>query len=233
MRSPKALEKLAVEKYLKASNQSFEIEEFESPDFILKGKGNKIGCEVTEFYTDYASKGSSLKKRESFLNELHQKIRVKLVELFPYGYDFTINYNSIVSKRTSIEVEVNTVSLSVSENIESELIDEPSTNISRISIRKIGNFPTRISSFIASDYTPPKVEWFIPIIKAKTEKIKKWNETYDRKWLVISTGLSSSGDVSLRHIRNIEKLKSAYWDKIIIIDINFADYVEINSNSNK
>lgn len=86
---------------------------------------------------------------------------------------------------------------------------------------------------IFSDYTSPKVEWFIPIIDAKTEKIKKWNKTYDQKWLVISTGLSSSGDVPIRHIKDTEKLKSAYWDKIIIIDINFGDYVEIISNSNK
>lgn len=78
MRSPKDLEKLAVEKYLNASNQSFKIQEFESPDFILIGKGNRIGCEVTEFYTDYASKGSSLKKRESFLNELHPKNKSKI-----------------------------------------------------------------------------------------------------------------------------------------------------------
>lgn len=231
MRSPKDLEKLAVEKYLNASNQSFEIEEFESPDFILKGKGNKIGCEVTKFYPDYASKGSSLRERESFLNELHQKIRVKLIEQFPRGFLFTINYKSIASKRTSIDSEVNTVSLNLSEHIESEQIDEPSVNIRRIFIKKIGDFNTKISSFVTSDYTPPKVEWFIPIIKVKTEKIKIWNETFDQKWLVISTGLSSSGDVSLRHIKDTEKLKSAYWDKIIIIDIIFADYVEINSHS--
>ncbi|MBZ9651647.1 hypothetical protein [Psychroflexus montanilacus] len=231
MRSPKDLEKLAVEKYLNASNQSFEIEEFESPDFILKGKGNKIGCEVTEFYPDYASKGSSLRERESFLNELHQKIRVKLFEQFPRGFLFSINYKSIASKRTSIDSEVNTVSLNLSEHIESEQIDEPSVNIRRIFIKKIGDFNTKISSFIASDFTPPIVEWFIPIIKVKTEKIQKWNDTYDQKWLLISTGLSSSGDVSLRHIKDTEKLKSAYWDKIIIIDIIFADYVEINSHS--
>lgn len=55
-----------------------------------------------------------------------QKIRVKLLDLFSNGYYFSINYKSIASKRSSIDSEVNKLSLNVSENIESELISEPS-----------------------------------------------------------------------------------------------------------
>ena len=44
MLTTKEIERLAVEKYLQASDQSYEVEDFESPDFILRGKGKKIGC---------------------------------------------------------------------------------------------------------------------------------------------------------------------------------------------
>jgi len=229
MLSPKKLEKLAVEKYLKASNQSYKIEDFESPDFILKAKGREIGCEVTEFYPDYTKKGSSLRKRESYLNELHQKIRAQLLEEYPRGYSFSISYKPTVSQRSSIDSEVDLVNLIVKENIESRLVNDPSANIRRIFIRKIGGFPTQIPLMIFSDDVLPKVEWFIPIIEAKTELIKKWNGTYNHKWLVISIGLSRSGDITISRIKDLEKLKSKYWDKIILIDIHFADYVEINA----
>ena len=160
MLSPKELEKLAVEKYLQATKQSYEIEDFESPDFILKGKGHEIGCEVTEFYPDYTPKGSSFRKRESYLNELHQKIRSKLLEQYPRGYSFSISYKPSVSERSSIDSEVDSVSLIIRENIESRLVNDPSSNIRRIFIRKIGDFSTQIPLMIFSDYVLPKVEWF-------------------------------------------------------------------------
>jgi len=42
MLTTKEIERLAVEKYLQASDQSYEVEDFESPDFILRGKERKL-----------------------------------------------------------------------------------------------------------------------------------------------------------------------------------------------
>jgi hypothetical protein len=72
MLTKKEIEKLSVKKYLNASKQSYDIEDFESPDFILRSNGTTTACEVTEFYPDYTAKGSGLRKRERYLNNLHQ-----------------------------------------------------------------------------------------------------------------------------------------------------------------
>jgi hypothetical protein len=229
MLTPKEIERLSVEKYLKASNQYYEIEDFESPDFILRGNGNEIGCEVTEFYPDYSPKGSTLRKRESYLNDFHQKLKLSLLNQYPKGFSFDLSYKPTGSKKCSNDEEVESVCLNIQKNINSRLINNPSTNISRIFIRRIEDIPTRITQMIFSDYAHPKAEWFKPIIVAKTNKMKKWNGIYDYKWLIISTGLSRSGEITVGRIKHLENLKSAFWDKIILIDIHFADYIEIDA----
>lgn len=229
MLSKKEKEQLVVEKYLSASNQCFEIEGFESPDFILKGNRCVIGCEVTDFHPDYSPKGSDLHKRESFINDLHKKIRSKLLKSFPFGYSFTINYIPTVGEKSQIDSEVDLVSQKIIDNIGSRVINTPSTNIRSIFFRKIGDFPSRISLMIRSDYIEPSSEWIEPIIESKSKKVEKWTGTYDKKWLVISIGLSRTGDMNLKRLNLSESLKSDIWDKIILIDIHFSEYLDINA----
>lgn len=229
MLSKKEKETLALEKYLKASGQSYEVKDFESPDFILNGDGRIIGCEVTEFYPDYTSNGSKLRKREGYLNKLHQSLRFKLLEQYPVGYSFSISYDPLSLSRSSIELEVLSVFEKIQNHIGSSKVKNPSINIRRILINKIGDYPSLISLKISSDYEEPQAEWFQSIIKSKSDRSKNWDGDYEQRWLLISIGLSRSGDVTIKRIKNLKNLNLNNWDKVILIDVNFSDYVEINA----
>ena len=87
MKSPKEIERLALERFLSATNQEFIVEDSESPDFILKDGTKTIGCEITEFAPDYSPKGSKLRAREQFINKLHSKLREKIISKYPFGKD--------------------------------------------------------------------------------------------------------------------------------------------------
>jgi hypothetical protein len=229
MLSLKQKEKLAIEKYLTASNQYFEIEDFESPDFILKDKERLIGCEVTDFHPDYSPKGSVLHQRESYINDLHDKLKSKIRETNPIGYSFTIDYISIAKEKTKIDSEVELINRQIKENIDSTVLNNPSTNIRRIFIKKIEGFPTRFILMTSSDYVEPNSDWIKPIIESKTNKIEKWRGEYNEKWLLISIGLSRSGDLNLKRLDLSVDLKNNIWNKIILIDIHHSEYIDINA----
>jgi hypothetical protein len=233
MLTTKEIERLAVEKYLQASDQSYEVEDFESPDFILRGKGKKIGCEVTEFYPDYSPKGSDLRQRERYLNNFHQKLKTKLLEYYPQGYTIGINYKPYMSEKSSTDLEVESVFFNIKQSINLRYINDPSKNIRGILIHKIGDFPTLISQMIASDDITPKAEWLIPMIESKTKLMQNWNSTFSEKWLIISIGPSRAGYISINRIKNLDSVKYILWNKIILIDIHFADYIEIKSTEHR
>jgi hypothetical protein len=156
-------------------------------------------------------------------------LRLSLLDQYPQGFSFAINYKPDNSEKSSTDEEITSVCSNIQKNINSSVINAPSPNINQIFIRKNGDFPTQISQMLCSDYIEVKTEWFKPIIAAKTKKQKNWNDSYDCKWLLISIGLSRSGEINLKEIEHLQELRSAYWDKIILIDINFADYIEINA----
>lgn len=233
MLTTKEIERLAVEKYLQASDQSYEVEDFESPDFILRGEGKKIGCEVTEFYPDYSPKGSDLRQRKRYLNNFHQKLKTKLLEYYPQGYTIGINYKPYMSEKSSTDLEVESVFFNIKQSINLRYINDPSKNIRGILIHKIGDFPTLISQMIASDDITPKAEWLIPMIESKTKLMQNWNSTFSEKWLIISIGPSRTGYISINRIKNLDSVKYILWNKIILIDIHFADYIEIKSTEHR
>jgi hypothetical protein len=233
MLTTKEIERLAVEKYLQASDQSYEVEDFESPDFILRGEGKKIGCEVTEFYPDYSPKGSDLRQRKRYLNNFHQKLKTKLLEYYSQGYTIGINYKPYMSEKSSTDLEVESVFFNIKQSINLRYINDPSKNIRGIFFHKIGDFPTLISQMIASDDITPKAEWLIPMIESKTKLMQNWNSTFSEKWLIISIGPSRTGYISINRIKNLDSVKYILWNKIILIDIHFADYIEIKSTEHR
>lgn len=229
MINKKEIEKLAVKSYLTASYQTFEIEDFESPDFILRNSDLTIGCEVTDFHPDYSSKGSNLHKRESFINDLHDRMRTKIKELFPLGYSFWISYQSEKSENSKIDSEVELLQQKIIENIDSSVIKNPSINVRLIFISKIENLTTKVNQMVATDYQTPKPEWIKSIIEAKTEIMDTWKGGYDEKWLLISVGLSRSGDLNLKKLKLSSELNCNDWNKIILIDVRFSEYLDINA----
>ena len=54
-------------------------------------------------------------------------------------------------------------------------------------------------------------------------------EYYDEKWLIISVGLSRSGDINLERLVLSEETGLKKWDKIVLIDIHFSKYLDINA----
>jgi hypothetical protein len=68
-----------------------------------------------------------------------------------------------------------------------------------------------------------------PIIDSKSSKIKEWKRSFDERWLIISIGIPISGDLNLIKVKNLEILEPREWNKIILIDIHFGNYKEINS----
>jgi hypothetical protein len=229
MLNKKEKERLALNKYLEASEQFFEFDDFESPDFILKVDDKLIGCEVTEFYPDYGSKGSKLRKRESHLNKLHHELRSKLIKKYLIGFSFSVSYKQYCSGKTPIKLEVEKVIGKLQYLSDYKIVDNPTINIRQIFIRKIGNLPSRISLMISTDYQEPKNDWFEPIIESKSTLLQNWKGNYAQNWLLISVGLSRSGDVTLNKIKDLKKLNTKNWDKVILIDVSFNDYVEINA----
>jgi hypothetical protein len=169
MLTTKEIERLAVEEYLQACDQSYEVEDFESPDFILRGEGKKIGCEVTEFYPNYSPKGSDLRQRERYLNNFHQKLKTKLLEYYPQGYAIDINYKPYMSEKSSKDLEVESVFFNIKQSINLRYINDPSKNSRELFFHKIGDFSTLISQMIASDGIIPKAKWLMPMIESKTK----------------------------------------------------------------
>lgn len=229
MLKSKEIEKLAIKKYLDVTGQSFEISEYESPDFILRGLDIEIGCEVTEYYPDYGPKGSELRKRESYLKQLHVRIRIMLIEKYPIGYRFSIIYKPKATKRSSIDAEVTSVDLAMNHNLKSQIIVNPSISISQIQIEQLNDLPTQAELLVYSDFLQNDKKSLEQIIEVKTGLSKKWNNRYKYKWLIISFGVSISGDVRFDLIKDLDKVKDNYWDKIVLIDINFGNYKEINA----
>ena len=86
---------------------------------------------------------------------------------------------------------------------------------------------------IASDYIAPKGKWLIPIIESKTKLMQNWNSTFSEKWVLISIGPSRAGDISINRIKNLDSAKYVLWNKIILVDIHFADYIEIKSTEHR
>jgi len=86
---------------------------------------------------------------------------------------------------------------------------------------------------IASDDITPKAEWLIPMIESKTKLMQNWNSTFSEKWLIISIGPSRAGYISINRIKNLDSVKYILWNKIILIDIHFADYIEIKSTEHR
>lgn len=234
MPSKKEKERLALNRYLKASGQLFEFDDFESPDFILKVDNKSIGCEVTEFYPDYTSKGSESRKRENYLNNLHNELRSKLLEQYPIGFSFTVSYKPNCSGRIGIKSEVKAVIGKLQNLIDYDIVDNLFINVTSVNVRgvfisRIGDFSSRVSLIIFSDYQEPKNEWIETIVESKAALLQKWKDKYTQNWLLISIGLSRSGDVTLNRIKDLKKLNIKTWDKVILIDINLNNYVEINA----
>jgi hypothetical protein len=229
MLNQKELERKAVERYLDSSNQLFDITDFESPDFILKNESYEIGCEVTEFYPDYDATGSKLKKRESFIKKLHKTLGIELLDRYPKGFVFDICYEFAATEKTSIKSEVQSVINNIESYFYKGQVIPSSINIRKISIRKTDLLPTRLILSIPSHYSDPTQEWLQPIIDSKSSKIKEWKRSFDKRWLIISIGISISGDLNLNKIKNLEILEPREWNKIILIDIPFGDYKEFNS----
>ena len=231
MRDTKRIEKLTLERYLTASKQSYNIKQHETPDFILEKNGKIIGCEITEYYPDYSKKGSNTRKRESYLKKLHEKIETKLIEKFPKEYLFTINYKatSNIKSKINLEVEVEKIHKLISENIDLRYLNNPSPNINSVIIDKQVNLSTKIIFMLFSDFKPFKKEYIDPIIKEKTKLLKRWNQKFNQKWLIISIGLSMSSDLNIDDFEKSDNIKLDEWDKIILLDIHFSKYVEINA----
>ena len=72
-------------------------------------------------------------------------------------------------------------------------------------------------------------EWLTPIIKSKDKLQENWTNNYDEKLLIISVGLSRSGDINLERLVLSEETGLKKWDKIVLIDIHFSKYLEINA----
>ncbi|MFQ3182469.1 MAG: hypothetical protein ACI9Z4_002081 [Polaribacter sp.] len=81
----------------------------------------------------------------------------------------------------------------------------------------------------SSDYVEPNSDWIQPIIEAKTNKIEKWRDKYNEKWLLISIGLSRFRDLNLKSLDLSGDLKNNIWNKIILIDIYHSKYIDINA----
>lgn len=229
MLSQKQLERLALNKYLELTHQEFQIKETESPDFILNTEDFNIGCEVTEYYPDYSSSGSSLKMRNSFIDKLNQTLRNQLLELYPKGYSFTIHYSSESPGRTRIEDEIKDVIQKIKISSSKGNIENPSPSIKEIRIKSIGEYPSRIILFLSSNYESPSVDWIKPIIESKTDKAAHWTKSFDQLWLLISVGLSRSTDLDLRSIRLSQDLLGEPWDKIALIDVALEKFIEIDA----
>lgn len=80
---------------------------------------------------------------------------------------------------------------------------------------------------IASNGITPKAEWLIPMIESKTKLMQNWNSTFNDKWLIISIRPSRAGYISINRIKNLDSIKYVLWNKIILIDIHFSDYIGI------
>ena len=80
-----------------------------------------------------------------------------------------------------------------------------------------------------SDFKTFKKEYIDTIIKEKTKLLKRWNQKFNQKWLIISIGLSMSSYLNIDDFEKSDSLKLDEWDKIILLDIHFSKYVEINA----
>jgi hypothetical protein len=110
---------------------------FESPDFILKEKERLIGGKLTDFHPDYSAKGSVLHQRESYINDLHDKLESKIRETNPIGYSFTIDYISIAKEKTKIDSEVELINRQIKENIDSTVLNNPSKILDGFLLKKL------------------------------------------------------------------------------------------------
>jgi uncharacterized protein YeeX (DUF496 family) len=122
-----------------------------------------------------------LHQLEGYLNDLHDTLESKIREPNPIGYSFTIDYISIAKEKTKIDFEIELINRQIKENIDSTILNNPSTNIRRIFIKKIEDFPTRCILMTSSDYVEPTSDWIKPIIEAKTDKKEKWRDEYNEK----------------------------------------------------
>jgi hypothetical protein len=83
----------------------------------------------------------------------------------------------------------------------------------------------------SSDYVEPNSDWIQPIIEAKTNKIEKWRDKYNEKWLLISISLSRFRDLNLKSLDLSVDLKNNIWNKIILIDIYHSKYIDIKATN--
>lgn len=229
MRNQKELELLALNKYLDLTYQEYRVEKSESPDFNLKSADLSVGCEVTEYFPDYSSSGSTLKMRNAFLDKLNKRLRKKLLELFPNGYSFTIHYQPEQKGRSKISEEIEEVLHKINPDSPEASLEMPSQNIKRIVIKSIGHFPSRTMLFLSTNYESPSVDWIWPIIESKSQIATSWTNSFDQLWLLIAVGISRSSDLDLRTIKLSENMLGATWKKIALVDVSIEKVIEINA----
>ncbi|TXK78591.1 hypothetical protein [Mesonia sp. K4-1] len=230
MLGKKEKERLFLDKYLDQLEEKFEIESTESPDFILTRNNYKIGCEITDFYSDYSDTGSILKRSEVYVNRLHKIVRKRIKERYPEGYSINIHYSHLVINQLKFIEEAKSLEEEIKNHINERQIINPTPNIRRVIILKT-NHSTIINKSVTSNYEDTKEEYINYIVKSKSQLASKWFSKFESNWLIICAGASGANDLDLRDISSSDKFEFYNWNRIILVDIFTSKILEIKENS--
>jgi hypothetical protein len=77
------------------------LEAFESPDFVFRMNGFRVGLEVTEIYQDILNGNSKLKQQSSFKQKLTAVVISELTKYLPYNFSIDIDLDFTVEVKKS------------------------------------------------------------------------------------------------------------------------------------
>lgn len=183
----------------------------ESPDFIAKRNGKKIGIELTEVINDL-----EIKKVESQLNKIFRDAEILLE-----ARDIT-NYRGVYF------LELQTLSTKDLTEKREEIIHSICTSISKNKaagmVKKLRKSPHRRNVFITHDYNVSlfdglSADKIINLIHKKNEKHPYYDRTVDECWLVIVSDMNSPAS-RFSFILNEEELDTVKspFDKIFHLE---------------
>ena len=225
--SKKEIEEIVLKSYLKLSRENFKIKPFESPDFILINDLNEIiGLEVTEFYQDYSEDGSEVMKRTKYIDRLHQKLRRLIINNFPKGYYFNVEYR--YSENLNIDNEVNEINSIILNLNDQKKINNPSSSIKSLRIKYNPDISfTRVVLSSRSNYQETSINSIEEIVKKKAKVANKWFLKYPENWLLIVSGLSRASDLNIKELKDLESIDKHGWNKIILFDIFSSSFTKL------
>lgn len=211
--------------------QVLDIEESETPDFILKLLNKKISIEHTQLIDP------KTKQREKYLNKIIDVAHDK----------FMRNYSS----NLNVHIIFKNIQLNSGKNSENNYADEVFRLIEeiylnnknfefRLNSKKIDKikFPTIEDVYVTNednfDYWQTfgaflvehlDINYFIKKISNKEKRLKNYHDKFDENWLLFVSNLGDKSSAYRTELLDLKKINSSF-DKIFIFDF-IADKIVI------